>query len=189
MSVVVVPVAVAVALPVLVAMAVSVAVTVSAVAIPRTRPGGIEQRSLVPALAPSPGLIVRHAYGDAPRAGAAVSVVGREVEVVDAAVTISAPLGAKARDVAAESGSVRTRVPASRLVHRLILPDRRDGDRHGVAVGIGNAAHGHPALLVVGRPQRLRARRHGGAVRRSVHRRDAVGGLEVHQPVAIVVLT
>src|SRR5438094_4551683 len=113
----------------------------------------VEERALIAAGVSGP-LVVRDADLRRALTAATLAVVAREAHVVHAAVEVPRALGADLRAVSlADARCVWARVAVAEAVDRLVLPDPRDDDAEGIAVGIGHAAHRHGHVLVVRRPE------------------------------------
>src|SRR5437773_1906860 len=113
----------------------------------------VEERALIAAGVSGP-LVVRDADLRRPLTAAALAVVPGEAHVVHPAVEVPRALGADLRAVSlADARCVGARVTVAEAVDRLVLPDPRDDDAEGIAVGIGHAAHRHGHVLVVRRPE------------------------------------
>src|SRR5262245_60088713 len=94
----------------------------------------------------------RHTDSDAALAAPAVAVAGCEVDGVDAAVALSAALGAYLGGGSPDARAVRAGVTIACPVGGLVLFDLIDVDGDGVAVGVGYALDGDIDHIVVGRP-------------------------------------
>src|SRR2546429_6806648 len=109
----------------------------------------VEERALIAAGVSGP-LVVRDADLRRPLTAAALAVVPGEAHVVHPAVEAPRALGADLRAVSLpDARCVGARVTVAEAVDRLVLPDPRDDDAGGVAVGVGDAAHPHRPVLVV----------------------------------------
>src|SRR5205823_1231085 len=96
------------------------------------------------------------------------AVGGAEADVVHTAVSEATALCAHGEVVARADDPVDGGVAVAETVRQLVLPDGRDGDRDGPAVGIGHTRDARPHVLVVRRPE-VRAGRGAGARRVVVH--------------------
>src|SRR5262249_50711462 len=113
-------------------------------------PGRVEAPPLVPA--------GEEQTGDADLDGAgalpALAVVGREAQVIDAAVAEQRAFGAHARRRRADAGRVRARVAVEATgIERLVLLDARDDDRQRVVIAVADADDGDGDQPVVRRPE------------------------------------
>src|SRR5262245_51866758 len=99
------------------------------------RTGRIESR--VPVDARRMRLIERHAHGDGPLTAAAAVILRAEGDVVHAAVSPSASLGAQNRGVRPHASRIGAGVAVTDAIGRLILRDTRDGDPDRTADRVG----------------------------------------------------
>src|SRR5262249_54388920 len=99
----------------------------------------------------------RHTEGDDALAVPALAVAGCEVDGVDAAVALSAALGAYLGGGSPDARAVRAGVTIACPVGGLVLFDLIDVDGDGVAVGVGYALDGDIDHIVVGRPDHTHA--------------------------------
>src|SRR5262249_11820033 len=95
----------------------------------------IDQRPLIPTH-PALPLVVRHADRHRPRAGCTPAIVGREADLVDAAVAIAFPLSADAGSGGPDTRRIGTGVPLAPTVGRLVLSDAGDGDGDRIPVRV-----------------------------------------------------
>src|SRR5215475_5905791 len=111
---------------------------------------------------------VWHADGDAALAAPALAVAGCEVDGVDAAVALSAALGAYLGGGGPNARAVRAGVTIACTVSGLVLFDLIDVDGDRVAVGVGYALDGDVDHVVIGRPDRNHAGEGAAAIGRLI---------------------
>src|SRR5262245_51585835 len=111
---------------------------------------------------------------DAALASPAVAVAGCEVDGVDAAVALSAALGADLGDGSPDARAVRAGVTIACAVGGLVMFDLIDVDGDGVAVGVGYALDGDVDHVVIRRPDRGDAGEGPATIRRLVGRREHI---------------